>query len=62
MGAERKPKRAGNTWVTKRSAVKLTPLRALRAAPRQSGGAGIRLGDHMPNGDPPALMLWGNEG
>ncbi|NQU40088.1 MAG: hypothetical protein HQ523_09060 [Lentisphaerae bacterium] len=62
MAAQRIPMRAGSTLIGSPSTVKLTAARGERKAPpekRQT--AGSRLAEHMPNGDPPNVMLWGDE-
>ncbi len=62
MPAERKPTRARNTTVSTQTGTRLSAPVPLRTPVRIQAGATTWRNDRMPNGDPPNLMLWGDEG
>jgi hypothetical protein len=61
MVADRKPKRNASTLMAGRPAGRLGVPRPLRTESRKPAGVNARGVDHMPNGDPPSVMLWGDE-
>lgn len=61
MVADREPKRNASQLMAGRPAGRLGPSRPLHTESRKPAGVNVRLLDHMPNGDPPSVMLWGDE-
>ena len=62
MAAQRIPIRAGSTLIGNRPTVRLTAPRSVRKdPPTRTASAGMLLAERMPNGDPPSVMLWGDE-
>jgi len=61
MPAERKPTRARNTTVAKRTGTRLSAPAPLRTQVRTQAGGTTWKDDRMTNGDPPSLMLWGDD-
>ncbi len=61
MPAERKPTRARNTTLARRTGTRLSAPSPLRTPVRAQAGGTTWKNDQPTNGDPPSLMLWGDE-
>ncbi len=61
MPAERKQTRARKTTVAARTGTRLSAGAPLRTQARTRAGGTTWKNDRMPNGDPPSVMLWGDE-
>jgi hypothetical protein len=61
MPAQRKPTRARNTGTATRNATRIGAPKPLRTPLRKQAGGTHWKDDCMTNGDPPSLMLWGDD-
>ncbi len=61
MPAQPKPTRTRNTEIATREATRMSAPAPLRTPVRKQAGGAMWRNDRMPNGDPPSLMLWGDD-